>query len=163
MCGVVLVLLRFRIIDKTIKKTCFSQWHTFFKSQCVIQRRIQNPIKHLRWSVFRKELTSLSRNYFRKTLHFRYLRGLWIRLCHLWHKFSICMLNQMKRGHIPINVWGFSLRDSSDEDCVFAGLKEFLLVHKFLSLLLNELQQSEIMQKSHSVQNINYIVAVADE
>ena len=57
------------------------------------------------------------------------------------------------------NVWGFSLRDSSDEDCVFAGLKEFLLVHKFLSLL----QQSEIMLKSHSVQNINYIVPVADE
>ena len=46
----------------------------------------------------------LAVNYFRKTLHFRYLRGLPVCLCHLWHKFSICILNQMKREHIPINV-----------------------------------------------------------
>ena len=56
-----------------------------------------------------------------------------------------------------------SLRDSSDEDCVFALLKKFLLVDKFLSLLLNELLQSEIMQKSRSVRNITRIIAVADE
>ena len=56
-----------------------------------------------------------------------------------------------------------SLRDSSDEDCVFALLKKFLLVDKFLSLLLNELLQSEIMQKSRSARNITRIIAVADE
>ena len=51
----------------------------------------------------------------------------------------------------------FSLRDSSDEDYVFDCL------FKFLSLLLNEFLQSEIMQKSRSVQIITNIIAVADE
>ena len=50
----------------------------------------------------------------------------------------------MKRERIPINVRNFFLRDSSDEVCVFAGLKKFLRVHKFLSLLLNEFLQPEI-------------------
>ena len=50
---------------------------------------------------------------------------------------------------------------TSDEDCVFPGLKKFLLVHKFLSLLLNEFLQ--IMQKSCSVQNNSSIIAVADK
>ena len=31
----------------------------------------------------------------------------------------------MKEEYIPTNVWCFSLIDSSDEDCVFAGLKKF--------------------------------------
>ena len=39
----------------------------------------------------------------------------------------------------------------------------FLLVHKFKTLQLNELFQSEIMQKSRSVQNITRIIAVTDE
>ena len=43
------------------------------------------------------------------------------------------------------------------------GLRKFLLVHKSLRLLMNELLQSEIMQKSHSVQNITCIIAVTDE
>ena len=37
------------------------------------------------------------------------------------------------------------------------------IVHKILSLLLNEFLESEIMQKSRSVQNITNIIAVADE
>ena len=86
----------------------------------------------------------LQTNYFRKTLHFRYLRRLWARLYHPWGKFSICILSQMKREHIPINVWCFSLRDSSDEDCAFDELKTFLLVWKFLSSSLNEFLQSKI-------------------
>ena len=49
----------------------------------------------------------------------------------------------------------FFLRDSSDEDCVFAGLKKILL--------LNESMKTEIMQKSRSAQNITNIIAVADE
>ena len=73
-------------------------------------------------------------------------------LRHLWNKFSICVLNQVKKRHIPINVWLFSLRDSSDEDCVFDCL------FKFLSLLLNEFLQSEIMQKSRSVQIITTLL-----
>ena len=39
----------------------------------------------------------------------------------------------------------------------------FLLVYKFLSLLLNELLQSEIMQKLPSVQNITRIITISDE
>ena len=47
---------------------------------------------------------------------------------------------------------------------VFAGLKIFFfLVHKFLSLLLNELLKSELMQKSPLVQNITTIIAVPDK
>ena len=34
----------------------------------------------------------------------------------------------------------------------FLGQRNFLFVHKFLSLFLNEILQSEIMQKSRSVQ-----------
>ena len=41
-----------------------------------LQRRIQNPAKHLRWSVLRKKV-----NYFHKTPHLRYLTRFWIRLC----------------------------------------------------------------------------------
>ena len=36
----------------------------------------------------------------------------------LWHILNICILNQVKRVHIPINVLHFSLRNSSDEDCI---------------------------------------------
>ena len=41
--------------------------------------------------------------------------------------------------------------------------RNFLLVHKFLSLLLNKLLQPEIMQKLFSVQDMTNIIAVADE
>ena len=52
---------------------------------------------------------------------------------------------------------------SSDEDFVFPGLKKCLLVHKFLSLLLNKFLLSELMQKSRLVQSITSIISVADE
>ena len=39
----------------------------------------------------------------------------------------------------------------------------FLLVHTFLSLLLKEFLQSEIMQKSRLVQIITNIIAAADD
>ena len=42
------------------------------------------------------------------------------------------------------------------------GQRNFCLFISFY-LLLNEFLQSEIMQKSHSVQNITSIIAVADE
>ena len=75
---IVLVLLWFQIIGKTIKTVYFhnntdllyQSWptHTMYwvghgpvKSRCVIQRRIQNPVKYLRWSVLRKQLTTFSR------------------------------------------------------------------------------------------------------
>ena len=56
----------------------------------------------------------------------------------------------------------FSLRDLQVET-IFAGLKNFLLVNKFLSLSLNEFLQSEIMQKSRSAQYITRIIAVANQ
>ena len=43
---------------------------------------------------------------------------------------------------------------------VFAGM--FLLVHKFLNLLLNEFLQSEITQKTLPVQNITNYIEIAD-
>ena len=92
--------------------------------------------------------------------YFRYLRQLWIR-CHLRQKLSFCKLNQVNKEQITTKVWRFSLRDSSDEDGVFAGLKFFLLFYKFF--LLNKFLQSEVMQKSRSVQNITNIIAVADK
>ena len=48
---------------------------------------------------------------------------------------------------MKINILRFSLKDSSDEGCVFAGVRKPLFVHKLLSLLLNEFLQSEIMHK----------------
>ena len=106
----------------------------------------------------------LTVHYIFKTLHFRYLRGLWIRLRHLWHKFIACTFNQVKKEHIPINILRFFLDDSSNEDCAFAGLNNFFAFHEFLCLLLlNEFLQSEIMQKSRSVQIIRSIIAVTDE
>ena len=50
-------------------------WHKY------LQRRIHNPVKHLRWGFSRKYLTG-----FRKKLLLRCLKGFWIRL---WHWFSI--------------------------------------------------------------------------
>ena len=44
-------------------------------------RRIQNPFKHLRWSVLAQIVNSLkSLIHSAKTLHLRYLKGLWISL-----------------------------------------------------------------------------------
>ena len=44
-------------IGKIKKKIVFSQQHIlarFVKSQLVIQKRIQTPVEHLRWSILRK-------------------------------------------------------------------------------------------------------------
>ena len=62
-----------------------------------------------------------------------------------------------------MNVLRFPYGILQIKTVLFAGLKFFLLVHKFLSLLLNEFLQSEIMQKSRSVQNITSILAFTDE
>ena len=54
-CGIVLVFL-FYMIDKTIKHLIFKQ-HTFAQSakpRYIIQRRIENPVKHLRWTILQK-------------------------------------------------------------------------------------------------------------
>ena len=46
------------------------------KSGGIYQWRIQNPVKHLRWTVFGKKLTI-----FAKMLHLRWLTWFWINLC----------------------------------------------------------------------------------
>ena len=84
-----------------------------------------------------------------QTLHFRYLRGLWKHLCHLWHKFSICICNQRKGEHMPINIWGFKVFFRW-RLCI-CWIKEIFCL--FINLWLNEFLQSEKMQKSYSVQN----------
>ena len=65
----------------------------------IMQRRIQNSIKCLNWSVFRKAV-----KYFHKTLQRRCLTGFWICLCYIFckiidprisrHISGICMLLQ---------------------------------------------------------------------
>ena len=109
--GIVLVLLWLQI--KNYKNAWFSS---------ATQRRIQNPVKHLRWSILWKRLLVV--NCFCKRLYFRYLRGFWIRLCHLWHKFSKKWAT-WKGNTYQINVWKFSLRDYSHENCAFTELKNF--------------------------------------
>ena len=57
--------------------TC--EWLLLSKAAIQMQRRIQNPVNHLRWSFLRKKLTSFRCNYFPKKLHLRYVTELWIR------------------------------------------------------------------------------------
>ena len=105
--GIVLVLPWFRIIGKTMKTLGFYN-NTHLRDQSsldVSSRGVFWALLNFYDGTFGKSIKGLlAVNYFRKTLHFRYLRGLPVCLCHLWHKFSICILNQMKREHIPINV-----------------------------------------------------------
>ena len=95
--GIVLVLLWFRIIGKTIKTLGFNNnAHTFarpVKCRCVIHRHIQNPVKH------QKERL-LAVNYFRKILHFRYLRGLWICLWHLWNLVDVASITYILEKYL---------------------------------------------------------------
>ena len=155
------IVLNFELLVKLWKHLVFAI--TYICSICQVSmchpEAYSEPFQTSRMKRFVKIINS----YFCKALHFRYLRGWWMRFCYLWHKFSICIFNQVKREHIPINEWRFSLRDSLDEDCVFAGLKKFFLVHKFLSLLLKKFLLSEIIQKLRSIQKITNIIAVADE
>ena len=43
---------------------------------------------------------------------------------------------QVKREHIPIKIWCFSLRDSSDEDCI-SWIKEIFSL--FISFFLRKI------------------------
>ena len=117
--GIVLVLLWFCIIGKTIKTLGFHNiTHLLDLSSLDMSfRGVFRTLSNI-WRL-------LALHYFRKRLHFRYLRGLWIRLCHLRHKFSIFIWKQLEREHVPTNEWRVSLTDYSDEDRVFAGLKEY--------------------------------------
>ena len=50
-------------------------------------------------------------------------------------KIQFLHIEPSEKEHMPINVSRFSCRNSSDEDCVFAGLKKFFacsLVFKFV-------------------------------
>ena len=75
-----------------------------------------------------------------------------------WHRFQYLHIEPTGKGTHTNKRFTFLLKGSSDEDCVFARLKKFLLVHKFLSLEI-----CKNMQKSRSVRNITCIIAVADE
>ena len=68
-----LVLLWFQIIGNTIKALGFHN-NNFFrsvKSRCVIQRRIQNHNKDVRWSILQKQLTTFSRSLIAKLQNFQ--------------------------------------------------------------------------------------------
>ena len=62
----------------------------FFSSgwRILLQKCIQNPVKHLILSVLQKWLTRRLKavNYFLKTLHLRYSTWFWISLCDLRNK-----------------------------------------------------------------------------
>ena len=85
----------------------------------------------------------LAVNYFHKKLHFRYLRGLWIHLCHLRYKFSICISE--KGTHT--NKYGFSVSDFSDEDCIFAELKKCAWGCFMFFVLLWDLRPATLLKK----------------
>ena len=54
---------------------CVRSWY-----EAIGKRHIQNPWKHLRWSILPNLLTAFTLNCFHKTLHLKYLKGFWIRL-----------------------------------------------------------------------------------
>ena len=72
---------------------------------------------------------------FAKTVSAFYALAIFVKRSIL-HKFIICILNQAKREHIPINVLGFFLKDPSDEDCVFPGLKKFFACSQVFRLVV---------------------------
>ena len=60
---------------------------TCLLKDCIFERCIQNPVKHLKWRALRKQLTVKSRYYFHKTLHLRcFTIFLIIHLCLFCHK-----------------------------------------------------------------------------
>ena len=123
-CGIVLVLVKLQ------KHLVFTTAHICLISQVSMchPEAYSKPCQTSKMEVFCENVQRLlTVNYCRKTLHFRYLRGLSIRLCHLRHKFSTCILNQVKREHIPINFLRFSIKNSSDKVCVFAALNKFFV------------------------------------
>ena len=85
-------------------------WSVSVKSRCVILRCIQNHVRYLRWNFCKNSQRLLTVHYIFKTLYFRYLRGLWIRLRHLWHKFIACTFNQVKKGTHTNKHFTFFLR-----------------------------------------------------
>ena len=126
MYEIVSVLLWFPIIGKSINALSFhNNTHLLDQSNLYVSfRGVFRNLSNIWDGEFCEiSLRLLAVNYYRKPLHFRYLRKLWIRICHLWHKFNICILNQVKREHILVNFLRFSLKDSSDKDFVFAGLE----------------------------------------
>ena len=68
-------------------------------------RRIQNPFKHLRLSIFAKTVTGLkSLTDYAKTLHLRYLKGLWTRLC--WKPWKLFRtLSNFQDGGFCKKLW----------------------------------------------------------
>ena len=63
-------------------------------------RRIQNPVKYLKWSAFWKQLKG-SLNCFRKTLHLRCLAGFWEYASYQWLHISTL------HKYLGRQVWGF--------------------------------------------------------
>ena len=66
-----------------MKSEVFEIVSVICRFNCLLQRPIQNPFKHLRMSVLRNKLTALW-----KTLYLRYLTGFWI--C-LWLAIDVMM------------------------------------------------------------------------
>ena len=65
-------------------------------------RRIQNPFKHLRWSVFALTVNTLkSLTGYPKTIHLKCLKMFWIRLC--WSQ--VCKKNSQRRYAKCKSTW----------------------------------------------------------
>ena len=64
----------FRIIDVFTFYIYFVWW--MYQARR-LQRQIQSPVKHLRWSILKKRFSLLAFNYFHKMLHLRCLTAAW--------------------------------------------------------------------------------------
>ena len=64
----------FRIIDVFTFYIYFVWW--MYQARR-LQRQIQSPVKHLRWSILKKRFSLLAFNYFHKILHLRCLTAAW--------------------------------------------------------------------------------------
>ena len=76
---------------------CKSKTLAFRLIKMLLQKRIQNPVKHLRWSLFKN---SSAVNYFCNTLYLRCLIGSWISLYILmvvWNQVSNTLLLTRKQ------------------------------------------------------------------
>ena len=83
------------------------------------QKCIENSVKHLRWSMLRKFLTTFAR-YICKGLHIRCLTGFWIRLCiPIQYKYTL----NLKTREVEMNrFWKFNSK--------FFGAKTIFLVYR---------------------------------
>ena len=74
------------MIIKILSFIICSWWQCTIEIELSCERHIQNPFKHLRWSIFESSSGLLAVHCFCKKPHLRCLAGLWIRHWFCWIK-----------------------------------------------------------------------------